>query len=160
MSNLEIERKFLLRNLPSKLDKSRSESIQQGYIALTSDSREVRIRRKGETRYLTVKVGRGLTREETEIEISEYQFDQLWPTTGHAQLQKIRHYCHHGEHLVEIDQYQGMLAPLLVAEVEFDSEAESRNFIPPDWFGEEITNDLRFSNYNLATGGLPNLGKR
>lgn len=159
MTITEIERKFLLSELPPKLDMSRSQLIQQGYIALTGDSREVRVRRKGQTCYLTVKVGRGLSRQETEIEISELQFTALWPTTENAQLEKLRHYRDYRGHLIEIDQYRGMLSPLLVAEVEFETEQASRDFVPPDWFGEEITNQLRYSNFNLATRGLPNPGE-
>ncbi len=157
MTALEIERKFLLAELPTPLNLDDSVPIQQGYIALTPDSREVRVRRKGEGCYLTVKVGRGLTRQETEIDIDEAQFAALWATTADARLDKIRHHYPWGEHLIEIDQYQGALAPLLVAEVEFESEQASRDFRPPPWFGEEITDDLRFSNYNLATVGLPPL---
>lgn len=153
MTQLEIERKFLLSALP-QLDYSRSQNIQQGYIALTPDSREVRVRRKGEGCYLAVKVGRGLTREETEIAITEDQFQALWKTTAHAQLEKVRHYYPLDQLLVEIDQYRGSLAPLLVAEVEFSSEAQSKEFVAPEWFGEEITDNLKFSNYNLATQGI------
>ena len=154
MTELEIERKFLIRELPKGLDLERSEKIQQGYIALTPDSREVRVRRKGEYCYITVKVGKGLTREETEVILSEQQFAALWPTTQLFQLEKTRHFLDYADHTIEIDQYEGKLAPLLVAEVEFKSIEDSENFVQPKWFSREITDDLTFSNYNLASGGL------
>lgn len=157
MPDIEIERKFLLSSLPNAIDTERSQKIQQGYIALTSDSREVRVRRKGGQCYLTVKVGRGLTREETEIEITEEQFSALWPTSASFQLEKTRHFVDWKSHLIEIDEYEGLLAPLIVAEVEFNSIEESEQFIAPDWFGEEITDNLNFTNYNLAKGGLNDL---
>jgi CYTH domain-containing protein len=51
--------------------------------------------------------------------------------------------------------YSGALTGLMVAEVEFPSEEAARAFVPPAWFGREVTNDSRYKNRRLATEGLP-----
>ena len=43
----------------------------------------------------------------------------------------------------------------MVAEVEFASKAASRAFDPPPWLGEDVTEDGRYKNRNLAVDGPP-----
>ncbi len=45
----------------------------------------------------------------------------------------------HGGLEIELDVYAGALEGLLVAEVEFATEADAREFEPPEWFGDEVT---------------------
>ena len=61
----------------------------------------------------------------------------------------------YGAAMVEVDEYEGDLRGLLVAEVEFDDEAASDAFTPPDWFGPEVTEDDRYKNRALAVDGRP-----
>ncbi len=37
-----------------------------------------------------------------------------------------------------------------MAEVEFDSEKKADEFVPPDWFGKEVTNEASYKNRSLA----------
>jgi len=62
-NNREIERKFLVRQLPEKLKHHRHWPIEQGYLATEPAGRQVRVRKKGKTASLTFKVGRGAHRE-------------------------------------------------------------------------------------------------
>ena len=64
---LEIERKFLVSFLPAGLDLHPSERIQQGYLAIADDGVEVRVRRRGTLRVLTVKSGPAKIRVEEEL---------------------------------------------------------------------------------------------
>ena len=57
--------------------------------------------------------------------------------------------------VAEVDIYHGSLAGLSVAEVEFASESSAAEFVPPHWFGRELTGDDRWSNAQLARHGLP-----
>ena len=75
----EIERKFLLKQLPERLKQVRRCVIAQGYLAAEPGDRHVRLRKKGKTASLTFKVGRGAHREEREIRLSPKQFAALWP---------------------------------------------------------------------------------
>ncbi len=148
----EIERKWLVQDLPGLGEHTR-EQIIQGYLAISSDGTEVRIRRKGDKCFETVKSQGGLTRDEIEVEISQDQFRTLWPATEGRRLEKIRYLLKRNGYHVELDVYQGSLAGLVVAELEFESAAESKRFSPPAWFGEEVTEDTRYKNSSLALNG-------
>ena len=54
-----------------------------------------------------------------------------------------------------MDFYKGELSGLAVCEVEFDDENQAKEFLPPYFFGKEITGDARYRNRNLALNGLP-----
>lgn len=151
----EIERKFLVESLPEDLDRYPHEEIRQGYIAIAEDGTEVRLRKKGNGYFLTVKSGGSKIRPENEIEITEDQFNSLWPTTEGKQLEKVRYYIPYGNQTIELDIYRGQLAGLISAEVEFESPEKSDQFSPPEWFGREVTDNQRYKNQNLALRGLP-----
>jgi CYTH domain-containing protein len=148
--NRELERKFLVKKVPEDLDSHPSAAIDQGYLALEPDGVEVRLRKKGAKHYLTVKRGRGSARDEREVEITAEQFAALWPITAGRRLTKTRYDIAHGELTIELDVYSGNNTGLLTVEVEFPDEAAMAAFTPPDWFGEEISENRAYSNRNLA----------
>ncbi|MGN6166829.1 MAG: CYTH domain-containing protein [Solirubrobacteraceae bacterium] len=153
---MEIERKFVVRELPPALEWSRSTRIEQGYIAVADDGTEIRVRRRDGTSALTVKSGSGRSRLEEEIAIDAGRFARLWPLTEGRRLEKTRHLIPAGAGLtIELDVYSGGLTGLMVAEVEFPSEEAADVFEPPDWFGSEVTDDARFKNQKLACDGVP-----
>jgi adenylate cyclase len=148
--NREIERKFLVKRLPEKLNRSRRYIIAQGYLATEPAGRHVRVRKKGKTSSLTFKVGRGAHREEREIKLSAKQFATLWPATVGRRLRKLRYEIPWKNLMIEIDIYRGRHSGLVVAEVEFPDQATCRRFEPPSWFGREVTGEKRYSNVRLA----------
>src|SRR6266566_4415337 len=131
----EIERKFLLKRLPEKLNRSRRYIIAQGYLATEPAGRHVRLRKKGKTASLTFKVGRGAHREEREIKLSPKQFAALWPATVGRRLYKLRYEMPWKNFLIEIDIYRRKHKGLVVAEVEFPNRTACRKFKAPAWFG-------------------------
>lgn len=149
---MEIERKFHLSKIPDCYQELAAEPISQGYLALGDD--EIRIRKQADQYYLTYKSGSGLIRNELEISIDKHQFEILWPASEGRRLEKMRRAISWGNHRIEIDQYLGKLAPLIVAEVEFSSIEDSQNFEPPSFFGHEITGVADFSNAVLCQKGL------
>lgn len=149
---MEIERKFLVKSLPAELPEGIP--ILQGYLA-HDEQMEVRIRQYGKKHTLTIKEGRGLSRRETEIGISGSQFRALWPSTEGRRLEKTRSVLKCGAHQVEVDRYLGELAPLVVAEVEFSTVAESEGFKKPEFLGDEVTEVEGYKNLFLATHGIP-----
>lgn len=151
----EIERKFLVRELPQNLESYPQHEIKQGYIQIADDGTEERVRKKGSRFFHTVKSGSGLKREESEKEISEEEFNMLWPKTQGRRILKTRYDIEHESLLIELDIFSGDLQGLIVAEVEFKSEEESSNFEPPQWFSQELTFDDRYKNKYLALFGLP-----
>jgi CYTH domain-containing protein len=153
--NMEIERKFLVKQPPGALNDLSHAVIRQGYLIATDTGLELRVRQKGPNFYQTIKMGEGLTRTEIEMSLSEGQFNELWPHTEGRRVSKTRYQVPLGDHIAELDLFDGGLAGLLLVEVEFPSEDSSREFPAPDWFGVEVTEDKRYKNKWLAANGIP-----
>ena len=157
---VEIERKFLVEVPPPASVLGVGEAIRQGFIAEEGDA-EVRLRITGEVSVVTIKAGRGARRTEVEVAIARESAEELWPATDGRRIDKTRHRVQlpggaDGSVLVaEVDLYAGSLAGLCTVEVEFDSEQASSAFVPPDWFGRELTGDTAWSNAALARHGRP-----
>jgi adenylate cyclase len=150
-SHTEIERKFLVRQLPDGLATCPHADMWQGYLVTAPDGVQVRLRKAGEQCSLTYKRNRGSVREEREIELTREQFDVLWPATEGRRLTKTRYHVPLGNRVVEIDVYSGKRNGLIVAEVEFESEESARNFDVPEWLGDDVSHDPRYSNQLLAS---------
>jgi CYTH domain-containing protein len=151
----EIERKFLVAEVPAELGRFPADVIEQGYIVIEG-SAEVRVRRRAGRTLLTVKSGAGGVRVEEEFEIDERRFASLWPLSDGRRVAKTRYRLpEDGDLTIELDVYAGALDGLVLAEVEFDSESASDAYTPPDWFGPEVTDDLRYANRALAVDGVP-----
>jgi CYTH domain-containing protein len=150
-SHREIERKFLVRNLPENLGGFPHSEIAQGYLALAPGGVQVRLRKSGAEHWLTYKRGDGAARIEREVTLTSEQFAVLWPATEGKRLRKTRYRLPLGELTVEIDVYSGQHDGLVVAEVEFESEESARAFQPPEWLGDDVSHDPRYSNQLLAS---------
>lgn len=152
----EIERKYLLDELPDEADVewSDEEPIRQGYIALDGDT-EVRVRLHADGGVLAVKRGGGRSRLEQELELDGDRARALWDLTAGRRVEKTRRRTRAHGHVIEVDLYEGDLEGLLVAEVEFGDEAAAESFEAPPWFGREVTDDSAFKNRSLASDGRP-----
>jgi adenylate cyclase len=150
----EIERKFLLSELPPTLRLARGEAIKQGYLALDGDT-EVRVRTGSAPPRLTVKSGRGEVRTEVELPVEGGDAQALWDLTEGRRVEKTRRLMRIDGVDAEVDEYTGDLAGLVVAEVEFGDEQAARAFTPPPWFGPELTGEPAYANRSLACDGLP-----
>lgn len=156
--SIEIERKFLVNRLPETVVPDDGRDIRQGYLIITDDGTELRVRQKGTRFFQTIKTGAGLCRAEIEIDITQAQFEVLWPHTQTRRVSKTRVEVPLGGHIAEVDIFDGDLKGLVLVEVEFASEAASREFRPPDWFGAEVTDHEGYKNKNLAVHGIPARG--
>jgi adenylate cyclase len=155
-TGVEIERKFLVEQVPDELSRYPSDEIEQGYLAVTDEGTEVRLRRYGTQMFITIKGGGDEARVEEEIELDPRRFDSLWPLTEGRRLGKRRYRIPAGGDLtIELDVYEGRLAGLVTAEVEFDSTRAAAAFEPPPWLRHEITDDPRYKNKRLATADGP-----
>jgi len=152
----EIERRFRVAQLPDDLDRCESDDIRQGYLAVTEDGTEVRVRKRGDETRLTVKQGQGRVRAEEELELDSDEFARLWRLTEGRRVVKRRHLIPAGSDLtIELDVYAGHLHGLVLAEVEFATEANAEEFEPPDWLGDDVTGNPRFNSQRLAVDGMP-----
>lgn len=151
----EIERKFLVADLPD-LAAARIEPIRQGYLTALEDSVEIRVRQKGERYFLTTKSGAGLSRVEHEAQIDAKAFSCVWPATAARRVEKTRWTAPLTDGCqFELDIFDGALSGLKLVEVEFADAQAAAAFVPPAWFGREVTDDARFSNASLAFHGAP-----
>jgi adenylate cyclase len=63
-------------------------------------------------------------------------------------IEKTRWTLEFGGHTWEVDEFAGVNAPLVVAEVELESETQA---VPlPEWVGEEVSTDYHYTNAYLA----------
>ena len=117
---IEIERKFLTISNEFKADATSKTRIVQGFLN-TNPDRTVRIRIKGEKGFITVK-GKsnlaGISRFEWEKEISIQEAEVLLELCEKGILEKTRFEIPSGNHIFEVDEFQGLNSGLTVAEVE------------------------------------------
>lgn len=143
---VETERKFLVNKLPD-LKEACGVYVLQGYIA---SEKETRLRIEDGVHYTFSIKGEGtLIRKEYETELSKEQFECLWPAVD-CTLEKYRYCIPHNKYMIELSIYIGLLKGLVIAEIEFSSEEEAKNFQPPDWLGKDVTENPKYKNKNLA----------
>lgn len=151
MSNMqEIERKFLISSLDFKDDAFKNYKIKQGFLN-TDPQRTVRVRVLVDRGYLTVKgPGRegGISRFEWEKEISLEEANALYELCGPGRIEKTRHLVRSGNHIVEVDEFDGDNKGLLIAEIELSTEQEI--YVKPHWLGAEVTGQTRYYNSQLS----------
>lgn len=142
---MEIERKFLIKELPD-LTKFENKHITQGYL---NTNPVVRIREDGDKYYLTYK-GKGLlAREEANLPLTKEAFEHLIVKSDGKIIRKTRYLIPLDPYTIELDVFEGDHAPLIMAEVEFPSIEEANAFVAPEWFGEDVTQDSRYHNSNM-----------
>jgi len=145
----EIERKFLVRDDSWREQAQPGVRLMQGYLASTP-SVTVRARLKGEQGVLTIKgATRGISRSEYEYLIpAEDAKAMLSELAETAIIDKTRYLVPCGAHTWELDLFAGDNAGLVLAEVELSAEDEA--FERPNWLGDEVSDDPRYYNANLA----------
>ena len=145
---MEIERKYLVKYLPQNLETYPCKQIAQGYL---NTNPVLRIRQSNDDYFLTYK-GQGLMmREEHEFPLPKEAFLHLLPKIDGTLIEKKRYLVPLENNLVaELDIFEGALAPLSLVEVEFSTKEEADTFLPPDWFGDDVTHSGKYHNSNLS----------
>lgn len=147
---MEIERKYLVSTLPDNLEQYTCKQIEQGYLATDP---VVRIRRSNDKYTLTYKGSGLMIREEYNLPLNAESFEHLKEKIDGILIKKRRYLIPYGEkYTIELDIFEGELAPLQLAEVEFETEEEANSFIPPEWFGEDVTFSTKYHNSTLSQG--------
>ncbi len=150
---MEIERKFLVAALPDGLESFPRKEMEQTYI---STSPTIRIRKSDNSFILTVKGSGSIAREEFELELTEDQYASLLKKAETPSVVKTRYLIPlEGSLTAELDVYHGKLDGLYTVEVEFSSLEEASSFIPPAWFGADVSEDKRYKNTALSIYGIP-----
>ncbi|MBR3517519.1 MAG: CYTH domain-containing protein [Lachnospiraceae bacterium] len=149
MAQTEIERKFLVKRIPEHLEQYPFHTLEQGYL---NTDPVVRVRREDDSYYLTYK-GRGfLVREEYNLPLNADAYAHLVEKADGNIIRKKRYLIPvEGSQLtIELDVFDTPFAPLILAEVEFESIEQAQAFVPPEWFGEDVTENREYSNSNLS----------
>lgn len=149
---MEIERKFLVKCIPDDVLQYPCKRIEQAYLCTKP---VVRVRRYGEEFWLTCKGEGLLSREEYELPLSEEAYRHLLAKADGLVIEKDRYCIPLGDYVIELDVFDGVLTPLVFAEIEFSSEEEALEFDPPEWFGRDVTWDPAYSNASLSRMGKP-----
>ena len=134
---MEIERKYLIDRLPENLEQYECKHIEQGYL---NTDPVVRIRKSNDKYTLTYKGAGLMCREEYNLPLNAEAFahlkEKMIPLTDKL--------------TIELDVFEGELAPLQLAEVEFETKEEAEHFVPPAWFGEDVTFSSKYHNSTLS----------
>lgn len=147
---MEIERKFLVSTLPESLEKYPRSSIEQGYL---NQNPVLRIRRQDQEYIFTYKSKGLMIRQEEEFPLTPEAYEHLKQKIDGNLIQKTRYRIPFYSHVIELDIFEGTLSPLALAEVEFSSEEEADAFVPPAWFGKEVTFSGKYHNSYLSLYG-------
>lgn len=146
----EIERKFLVKGDGWRADAGDGVGCRQGYLSFRADGATVRVRLLGERGFLTIKgPAEGISRPEFEYEIDSedvrFMLDNL---CGRRVVSKMRYTFTENGMQWEVDVFSGANQGLIIAEIELQNEKQS--FEKPEWLGEEVSLDRRYTNAALA----------
>lgn len=148
MENVEIERKWLLDEIPPLAFEEQSE-MEQGYIVFSPTSVRIRKEIKGkEISYILNFKSKGtLERIEIEQVLSAEKYEALKKLVVGPMAYK-KHYTHllpTGE-ILELNQVDRQKPEgFCYAEVEFESVEKANAFIPPEYLGREVTQEKGYT---------------
>ena len=155
---MEIEHKYLIKQLPKELDTYKKKEIEQGYL---NRSPVLRIRKSNDKYIFTYKLKKDMKskdapicNEEIEAPLTKEAYEHLKEKVDGNIIVKTRYIIPYGyegkEYRIELDVFHGKLEGLVFAEVEFGSVEEAMSFKKPEWFGEEVSSDRRYRNGYLS----------
>ena len=145
---MEIERKYLVDKLPAHMEQYPCRIISQGYL---NTYPVVRIRRDNDKYELTYKSKGFMERQEYNLPLTREAYEHLLTKIDGYMIRKKRYMIPLKCGLTaELDVFEEQLAPLLLVEVEFQSEEDALSFVPPSWFGEDVTFSGEYHNSRLA----------
>lgn len=145
---MEIERKFLIKKLPDNLASYKARKIEQAYLCTDP---VVRVRRDNGDYYLTYKSKGMIVHEEYNLPLTKEAYGHLLAKADGNIITKTRYEIPEKNNLtIELDVFEGKFDGLLLAEVEFASEEDALGYIPPEWFGEDVSNSTKYHNSTLS----------
>ena len=146
--NIEIERKFLVNDIPNNIDKTIK--IKQYYL-MNEISLVQRLRLFDNKHAI-------LSFKQKTNALSKYEFEYNIPYKDALKMieflpntpfiEKNRHICTYDNLKWDIDEFKGKNTGLVVAEIELDNEKQ--NIKLPKWIKREVTKQNKYYNFNLA----------
>lgn len=162
---MEIERKYLVKQLPENPEQYEKAEMEQGYL---STEPVVRVRAENDEYYLTYKGSGLLAREEYNLPLTKESYHHLAKKADGILIKKTRYFIPlegelktdadgkhiHSGTLAELDVFHDDYEGLLLVEVEFDSIEQANAFVAPEWFGEDVTSSGKYQNSVLSKGKM------
>lgn len=151
---MEIEKKFLVKQMPENLEKYDSVQIEQAYL---NQKPVIRIRKWGEEYLLTYKSRKEeekdvCVNQEVELPLTREAYEHLKEKADGCIVEKTRYRIAYMDYTIELDVFHGRYEGMVLAEVEFPSTEAARCFVPPEWFDKNVSDDYHYANVYLATG--------
>ena len=145
---MDIEKKFLITAIPFSLEGYKSRKIEQAYL---STDPVIRVRRDNDDYYLTYKSKGFVVREEYNLPLSKESYEHLLTKADGNIITKTRYEIPEKNNLtIELDIFEGKFKGLILAEVEFESEDDANSYTPPEWFGDDVSNESTYHNSTLS----------
>ena len=159
---MEIERKFIINTLPDNLEEYECLHVEQAYL---STDPVLRVRKQNTKYFLTYKGQGMMAREEHNFPISEEAYYHLREKADGNIISKKRYLIPLNNPtfqegfpappkdytlMIELDVFDAPFAPLKLAEVEFGSKEAANAFVPPSWFGEDVTYNKEYHNSYMS----------
>lgn len=147
---MEIEREFLVMTPPENYESFPCHEIEQAYLCTEP---VVRVRKEDDTCYLTYKSKGLLAREEYNLPLTKEAYTHLLTKADGNILTKKRYLIPvpgREDLTVEFDVFEGKFAGLMLAEIEFTSEEDAREFPPLSWFDRDVTWSGEYQNSRLS----------
>ena len=150
---MEIERKFLIKNLPADLEQYECLHIEQAYLCT---SPVIRIRKQNDEYYLTYKGSGLLAHEEYNLPLTKESYEHLRKKVDGNIISKKRYLIpiKNSTLKVELDIFDAPFSALIIAEVEFPDIESANAFEPLSWFADDVTSNPNYHNSNLSTRPL------
>ena len=147
--NVEIERKFLVRNDDWRKFAVSSSDIRQAYLD-SNPKVSIRVRIRDNSRAtLTLKSSpSALRRLELEYPIPTFEAEALMPLRQGMIVEKTRHIIPCDDLTWEVDEFIGANEGLVIAEIELPNEHHPVE--RPAWIGPEVTGQRQYYNGSLA----------
>jgi CYTH domain-containing protein len=182
---VEIEKKFLVKELPKGLEEYPFHVIEQGYLNVFP---AIRVRREDDVYYMTYKGdispddGFGVSnagnvnkigKTEYNLPLDKASYEHLVKKADGNMIRKKRYLIPLNEDAfpkdyleghpklaqmiadreikTELDVFGAPFEGRILAEVEFPDEETAAAYRPADWFAEEVTGDVRYSNARMST---------
>lgn len=149
---IEIEKRFLVKELPKNLTKHKCKIVRDKIIEDKSGFPHIRVRQNGNEFEINKKyqINNNDVSQmiEESIALTKAEYDSLILAPG-LMIGKTRYYYPIEDNIIEINVYEGTLTGLVIAEIEFQSEEKMNRFIKPEFLGAEVTQMKEF-----ATGSL------
>lgn len=132
---MEIERKFLIKEMPDLSDVN-PVHFERYYLSISEDTEERIQRTNDEYSYEKKVTVDALSRSTEKKKITKEDFEELKGASNNAIIRDSFALSPN----ISIKIYHGIYEGLVRAEVEFSSKTEADNYTPATWMGREITN--------------------